>query len=138
MWSESELGRQCLVEPAAREVERVAGAQRDVEHRLAGLAERRAVALILQRELQHRLVDEPALLARDLEREDLVRVVVHGQPLRAARRVVRVRLRRMTELRLELAAVAREREPEMVQPLEHDRRAGLELGEDAAARRRRL
>ena len=35
-------GRQRLVEPAARQVHRVAGAQRHVEHRLAGRAERRA------------------------------------------------------------------------------------------------
>ena len=70
------VGRERLVEPAARQVHRVAGAQRDVEHRLAGRAERRAVALVLQRQLEHRLVDEPALLAGDLERDHLVRVVV--------------------------------------------------------------
>ena len=109
MCSESELGRERLVEPAARQVERVAGLQRDVEDRLAGRAERRAVALVLQRQLEHRLVDEPALLARDLEREHLVRVVVDGQPLRAAGRVIGVRLRGVAEERLQVAAVARER-----------------------------
>ena len=67
---------QRLVEPAARQVERVARAQGDVQHGLARLAERRAVALILQRQLQHGLVDEPPLRAGDLERDHLVRVVV--------------------------------------------------------------
>ena len=125
-------GRQRLVEPAARQVHRVAGAQRHVEHRLAGRAERGAVALVLQRQLQHGLVDEPALLARHLQRDHLVRVVVNGKSLRAARRVVGVRLRGVAEERFQLPAVAGERQPVVVQALEDDRRARLELGEHAA------
>ena len=49
------------------------------------------------------------------------------QPLRAARRVVGVRLRRVAEVRLEVPAVARERQPEVMQALEDDRGAVLEL-----------
>ena len=79
-------------------------------------------------ELESGLVDEPALLARDLEREDVVRVVVDGQALRLARREVRVRLRRVAELALEHAAELGEGWPVEVQPLEDERRARLELG----------
>ena len=88
-----------VVQPAAREVERVAGAQRQLEHRRAGLAERRRPALRLQRQLEQRVVDPPVLLARDLEHEDVVRVVVDREALRAARRVVRVRLHRAVRAR---------------------------------------
>ena len=78
MCSESSSDVSAWWSQPAREVERVAGAQGGVEHRLAGLAEGGAVPLVLQRQLQHRLVDEPALRARHLERDHLVRVVVHG------------------------------------------------------------
>ena len=88
------------------------GLQGHVEHRLAGLAHRlRLVALVLQRELPGGLVEEPALLACDLEREDVMRVVVHREPLRASRREVGVRLRGVAELALEGAAEFRERLP---------------------------
>ena len=131
MWSESESDVSAWwSQPRGRYIVSP-GAQRHVQHRLAGRAERRLVALVLQRQLEHGLVDEPPLLARDLEREHLVRVVVDGQSLRPARRVVGVRLRGVAEVRLELPAVARERQPEVVQPLEHDRGAGFELREHA-------
>ena len=68
---------QRLVEPAARQVQRVARAQRHVEDGLAGRAGR-AVALVLERQDEHGVVDEPPLLPRHLEREHLVRIVVHG------------------------------------------------------------
>ena len=54
---------------------------------------------LLQRQLEDGRIDEPALLARDLEAEDVVRVVVDLEPLGRGRRVVRVRLRRVAELR---------------------------------------
>ena len=129
---------QRLVEPAARQVHRVAGAQGHVQHRLAGRTECRAVALVLQRQLEHGLVDEPALLSpRPGARSPRAVSWWTGRPCEPARRVVGVRLHRMAEIRLELPAVAGERQPVVVQALEHDRRAGLELREHAAARRRR-
>ena len=124
-----------LVEPAAREVERVAGLEHEVVARLAVLAERRRVALVLERQLEQRVVDQPALLAGHLEDQHVVRVVVHREALRVARRVVRVRLDAVAERLLERAAEDRERVPADVQRLEHDRRAGLPLRRAGAARR---
>ena len=118
------------MEPTARQVERVAGLEHEIEHRHAGSAELRPVPLVAQRELDGGLVDEPALAARDLEDEDVVRVVVDGEALRPARREVRVRLHGVAEQRLELARVHRERRPVQVEALEHDRRAGLVLRRD--------
>ena len=118
------------MEPAARHVQRVAGAQRELEHGRAGLAERRRPALRLQRQLEHRVVHAPVLLAGDLKDEDVVRVVVDGEALRAPRRVVRVRLHGLLELRLQLPAEARERRPVEVEALEDDRRAALECRRD--------
>ena len=120
-----------LVEPAARQVERVAGAEDDVVGRLAVVAKRLRVALVLERELHERVVEEPALLAGDLEDEDVVGVVVHREALRAAGRVVRVGLHRQAERLLELPAEDRQREPVDVQRLEDDRGAGLPLRDDA-------
>ncbi len=119
------------MEPAARQVERVAGPQDEVVGRLAVLPERLRVALVLQRELEQRVVEEPALLAGDLEDEDVVRVVVHGEALRAARRVVGVDLNAETERLLELPAEDRQRQPVDVQRLQDDGGARLPLGEDA-------
>jgi hypothetical protein len=86
---------------------------------------------VLERQLPGGLVDEPALLARDLEREDVVRVVVDREALRRSRREVGVRLRGEAELCLQRPAELRERLPVQVQALEDDRRAVLELGEDS-------
>ena len=69
------------MQPAAREVERVARAELELVGRRTVLAERRRVALVLQRKLEQRVVETPALLARDLEHEDVVRVVVHPESL---------------------------------------------------------
>ena len=69
------------MEPAAREVEGVACAEHEVVGRLAVLAQRLGVALVLEGELEQRVVEEPALLAGDLEDEDVVRVVVHREAL---------------------------------------------------------
>ena len=131
------LRRERLVEPAAREVERVAGPQRDVEHDRARAAELLRVALRPQWQVEHRLVDEPALLAGRLEHEDVVRVVVDREPLGGSGRVVGVDLHRMAELELELPREGRDRLVRDVQRLEHDRGAVGELGEDAAHVRRR-
>ena len=130
-WRESAVGRLGLVEPAARQVERVAGPQDEVVGRLAVLPERLRVALVLQRELEQRVVEEPALLAGHLEDEHVVGVVVHGEALRAARRVVGVGLNAETERFLELPAEDRQRQPVHVQRLEDDGGARLPLGEDA-------
>ena len=95
------------------------------------LAERLRVALVLERELQERLVQEPALLACDLEDEHVMGVVVHGEALRASRRVVGVGLHRQPDRVLELPAEDGQRKPVDVQRLQDDGRAGLPLGEDA-------
>jgi hypothetical protein len=88
--------------------------------------------LILERQLQHRLVDEPALLASDLKRENLVGVVVNGEALGLPRREVRVCLRGVAELALERPAELRQRRPGEMQGLENQRRARLERIQYAA------
>jgi hypothetical protein len=117
------------VQPAAREVEHVARPQHPVLDGLARLAQLRRVPLILQRQLERRLVHEPPLLTRDLEHEHVVRVVVNRQALSRSRRVVRVRLRRVAESLLERTTERANVGPSQVQPLEDDRRAALPLGE---------
>ena len=67
--------------PAARQVQNVAGRQGQVVDRVARGSELGLVALVAERELEHGVVDEPALVARDLEHEDVVCVVVDGQAL---------------------------------------------------------
>jgi hypothetical protein len=90
------------VEPAAGEVEGVARLQRHVEDGLARLAHRlRLVTLVLEWQLPGGLVDQPAFLARDLEREDVVCVVVDREALRCPWREVGVRLRGVAELGLQ-------------------------------------
>ena len=116
------------MEPAARQVERVARAHGDVHQRLARVTHLGGVLLVLQRQFEKGRVDEPALLALDLEAQHVVGVVVHLEALRARGRVVRVRLRGMTELALELAAELRERRMVVLERLEDDRRAAFELG----------
>ncbi len=96
---------------------------------------------MLERQLEDGGIDEPPLLALDLEAEDVVRVVVHREPLRARRRVVRVRLHGMTELSLEATAELGQRRVLQLERLEDDRRAAVELvGDplDASRRRERL
>ena len=111
------------MQPAAREVERVACPEGQLQHGRSGLAERGRPALRLQRQLQQRFVHPPVLLAGDLEHEDVVGVVVDGEPLRAAGRVVRVRLDAAAQLLLERPAEPGERRPRVVERLEDDRRA---------------
>ena len=126
MCSESASEVERLVEPAARQVERVAGPQGQVEGGGPGLAERGRVPLLLQRQLEQRLVDEPAA-SRPRPGGRARRACRGGrEALRAARRVVRVRLRGVAELGLQRAAELSERRPVVVQRLEDDRRA---LGE---------
>ena len=86
--------RCALVSPSAcaacrkprRQVERVTGTQHDVDQRLlpgggldGGLVVR--PRLVTQRVPEDRLADEPALLARDLQDEHVVHVVVAAEPL---------------------------------------------------------
>jgi hypothetical protein len=61
-----------------------------------------------------------------------VRVVVDGQPLRRARRKVRVRLGRMAELGFEDTTELGERRPAVMQALEHERGSGGPLGHHLA------
>ena len=65
-----------------------------------------------------------------------MRVVVNRETLGAGRRVVRVRLNRMSELGLELPAEGRQRRVLNLQGLEDDRRATLEFRRDALDARR--
>ena len=89
------------------------------------------VLLILARQLDDGLVHAPVLLSGRLEDEDVVRVVVDGEPLGGARREVRVRLHRLAERGFKPAAEVGDRRPVVVERLKDDRRAVLELGEDA-------
>ena len=86
------------VDPAARQVEGVAGAQDPVDdgRPAAGVGDRRAVVgphLVLERVRVHGRVDHPVLLAGHLQDEHVVGVVVRREPLRRRRRHVRVDLR---------------------------------------------
>src|SRR6185503_8006163 len=66
-----------------------------------------------------------------LENEHVVRVVVDVEPLRAARRGVRVRLHAAPERVLEQSAEDGERMPVDVERLQDDRGARLPLGDHA-------
>ena len=75
------------VRGARGHVDRVAGRYLDVERRTLWLA--------------RRIVHLPSLAPERLQHEDVVRIVVQVEPLRAGRRDVRVHLAGMTELELE-------------------------------------
>ena len=79
--------------------------------------------LVAQRRLQHRCVDLPALLAGDLQHEDVVHVVVVAEPLVLRRGDVRVGLDGMAELGRQLLAERDDRRPDPVQALQHHGRA---------------
>src|ERR671923_496005 len=122
---------QRLVQPAAREVERVTGLEDEIVHRYARRSQLLRVLLVLERQLERRLVHEPPLLARNLQHEDVVRVVVHRKPLRGPRGVVRVDLGRVPERLFQRAAERRQLGPAEMEPLEHDRRAAFPFAEHA-------
>ena len=88
------VGRLRLVRPAARDVERVPRLQGELVDGRADLAELRRPALVLQRQFEQRLVQPPALAARDLEDEHVVRVVMDREALGGGRREVGIRLNR--------------------------------------------
>ena len=119
------------MEPAPRQVEHVPRPEDEVVHGLARTAHLGGVLLVLQRQLERWLVNEPALLAGDLKHEDVVRVVVHREPLRRARRVVRVHLRGMAQRAFERAAERAELRPVEVEALQDDRRPALPFGQHA-------
>ena len=77
------------------------------------------------------LVDDPALLAGELEDEDVVDVVVRGEPARRRGRDVRVDLDRVPELAGQRSGEVDDRRPEPMERLQHDRRA---VGEEARDR----
>ena len=81
---------------------------------------------------RRRRVHLPALAAERLQDEDVVRILVQVQSLRAGRRDVGVDLTRMPELQLEVTAEARDRLGPAMQALEHDRRAVFEERRDAS------
>ena len=127
------------VDPAARQVEGVAGAQDPVDDggAAAGVGDRGAVVgphLVLERVRVHGRVDDPVLLAGHLQDEHVVGVVVRREALRRRRRDVRVDLRGMPQLLDELPREVDQRRPHPVQALEHDRRARRELGQHLVAR----
>ena len=80
--------------------------------------------------LARRRVHLPVLAAERLQNEDIVRVLMQVQALRAGRRDVGVDLARMPELELEAPAESRDRLGPAMQALEHDRRAVLEERRD--------
>ena len=97
---------------AGRQVDRVAGRDLDVERRPRSFARRR--------------VQLPALAAERLQDEDVVRVLMEVEALRAGRGDVGVDLARMPEGELEASAEPRDGLGPSVQALEHDRRAVLD------------
>ena len=72
---------------------------------------------------QHRLVDEPPLLPRDLQYEHVVHVVVVAEALRLRRGHVGVDLDGVAEVRGERLGEVDDRRVRAVQGLQHDRRA---------------
>ena len=66
-------------------------------------------------------MDPPALLARDLQDEDVVDVVVRGEALRLGGCDVGVDLNRVAEIGGQGAREVDERRPQPMQSLEHDR-----------------
>ena len=88
--------------------------------------------LASQRPLVHRLVHDPALVACDLQHEDVVDVVVRRESARRRGRDIGVDLHGVTELCGEVSRERDHRRPDAVQRLEHDRRA---VGEEPRHRR---
>ena len=73
--------------PAARNVERVSRPSvMSCDRRGPASPAPARPALVLQRRLDDRLVDAPALVTADLQHEHVVRVVMHGEALRGGRR----------------------------------------------------
>ena len=119
------LGR---VQPAAGQVEGVAGRQDHVERGRAvrgggHLVLAAAPGLPFQRLGQHRLVDAPAFGAVDLQHEHVMGVVVGGEALVAGRRQVRVDLQRLAQFGAEPAGEVDQRRPDPVQALQDERGA---------------
>src|ERR671914_135562 len=90
---------------------------------------------MLQRKLEHRLVDPPALPPGDLEDEYVGRVVMHGEAGSRRRRQVRVRLRGGAEARLEHEpfGVAEAEDPveaARLAPVQAERPSVPELGQE--------
>jgi hypothetical protein len=86
--------------------------------------------LVRERQLVHRLVDDPALLTGHLQHEHVVHVVVRIETARGRGCHVGVHLRGMPQLAHERTREGHERRPRAVQALQHDRRSGRELGQD--------
>ncbi len=123
-------GRGVQVSP--RQVQRVAGVQHLVEEGLLGGAGADGGGVVVpglgaQRVVVHRRVDVPALGARDLEDEDVVDVVVRGEPGRRRRGDVGVDLHRVAEVGVEAGREVGDRRPGAVHALEHD---GVAVGEE--------
>ena len=115
------------VQEAAGQVQAVAGTQHGLDQRrLLGSPLDRGLAigpgLIAQRGLVHGRVDLPALLALDLQHEDVVHVVVIAEALVLRGRDVGIGLHRVTELGGQLLAQRDDRRPDAVQSLQHHRR----------------
>ena len=120
-------GRRRMQE-AAREIERVTGPQHRVDDRFLSRAPLDRTApvgpgLMAQRGRVDGLVDDPALLARDLQHEHVVDVVVVAEALVLRRGHVRVRLHRVPEVGGQPLAEGHHRRPHPVQCLQHHRRA---------------
>ena len=119
------------VQPPARQVERVTGGQLHVQRgRTVGgrghLVGPPAPRLPLQRVDQDRLVYPPPLAPLHLQHEHVVRVVMGGEALVAGRGQVGVDLHRGGQLGGQRPGQVDQRRPQPVQPLEHQRRAGIE------------
>ena len=73
----------------------------------------------------------PPLVARDLQDEHVVHVVVRGEPAVLRRRDVRVDLNWMAELRCQVGGEVDEWRPCAMQPLQHQGAAAADLGQDS-------
>ena len=113
------------VQVAARQVERVTGPEHGVDDGwlLGPGRDGGAVVgprLVAQRRVQHRLMDPPALLARHLQDEDVVHVVVRRETLRRRGSDVGVDLDRVAQVGGQCSGEVDERRPQPVQALQHD------------------
>jgi hypothetical protein len=91
------------VQVAARQVEGVSWLQHDIDQWLLGGARRDRGSMLLprlvgQRVENHRLVNVPPLVARDLKDEYIMHVVVGGEPSVLRRRDVRIDLNWVTQV----------------------------------------
>jgi hypothetical protein len=86
--------------------------------------------LVGQRVPHDRLVNVPPLVAGDLKNEDIMHVVVGGEPSIFRRRDVRIDLNWMTQLCGQVGGKVDDWRPGAMKALQHQRAAAAQLGQD--------